>query len=323
MDWHDVTNYSFAQIEGMIKDHVAGKKTLSEICLEYRIEKEDFYRIKKAYYHAVRLNQLKKVAWATASAAEKFASDMNLENVQPYVYHVLNSSAINEYILPKSRVLDIGCGHGQLSIFLADKGHSVVSMDYSQDMLDILNRNKNSRDIETRQGDAYAIPAQNAEFDAITARMFIMHFPTWKEIIVEMARCCRIGGRIVFNHSSADNRVFSEKYTSNPFEKVYSSDIETQKGYTSEFYAAELKELCDGNGLKILALRPINVLFGNSLFDGALGNDVAGRFQAELYQRLEDRKVLDFVIWLEQTALSHLPHFLSYGNIVALEKVAE
>jgi 2-polyprenyl-3-methyl-5-hydroxy-6-metoxy-1,4-benzoquinol methylase len=174
MDWHDVTNYSFSQIESMIKDQRNGAKTLSEICREYGLQKDEFYKIKKAYYHALRINMQKMTAWTNEAAAAKFASDMSMEKAKPYAYNVLNNNTINEYLPPKSRVLDIGCGHGQLSMFLADQGHSVVSMDYSQDMLDILNRTKGSRDIEIRQGDAYSIPADNAEFDAITARMFIM-----------------------------------------------------------------------------------------------------------------------------------------------------
>lgn len=305
----------------MVKDQQSGAKTLAEICSEYGLKKEDFYKIKHAYYHALRINVQKKTAWANEAAAAKFASDMDIGKAKPYAYNVLNNTIINEYIPPLSRILDIGCGHGQLSMFLADQGHSVVSMDYSQDMLDILSRTKGTRNIEIRQGDAYAIPAQDAEFDVITARMFMMHFPTWQEIVKEMARCCRVGGRMIFNHQSADNRKFSDKYTTNQYEYVYSTDIETKNGYSSEFYAEELKDLCDAIGLRIFALRPVNVLSENLIFGGALGNEAGARFQSELHQRMEEKAVLDFVIWLEQTVLSQLPHFLSYGNIVVLEKV--
>jgi len=44
---------------------------------------------------------------------------------------------IDEYIINKTRALDIGCGDGHLSAYLAHKGLSLVSIDFSKVALDL------------------------------------------------------------------------------------------------------------------------------------------------------------------------------------------
>jgi demethylmenaquinone methyltransferase / 2-methoxy-6-polyprenyl-1,4-benzoquinol methylase len=99
---------------------------------------------------------------------------------------------------PGSRALDVATGTGDLAIELASRGASVVGSDFSNGMLDVARRKAGGRaDITWEQGNALALPYEDATFDAATVGFGARNFSDLQQGLSEMARVVRPGGRVV------------------------------------------------------------------------------------------------------------------------------
>ncbi len=95
------------------------------------------------------------------------------------------------------RVLDVACGTGIVARTAAGRvgsTGSVVGLDLNEAMLSVARRV--SPDLEWRQGDAAALPFENAEFDSVLSQMAMMFFPDPAAALREMARVARPGGTV-------------------------------------------------------------------------------------------------------------------------------
>ncbi len=90
------------------------------------------------------------------------------------------------------RILDLGCGTGRHTIFLAKKGFKVYGVDISQSGLDIIKKTKSKlklRNIKLKRADMAKIPYKSNFFDSIVCTSVINHARlnkikrTFKEIV--------------------------------------------------------------------------------------------------------------------------------------------
>ncbi|MEX2549291.1 MAG: methyltransferase domain-containing protein [Nitriliruptoraceae bacterium] len=101
------------------------------------------------------------------------------------------------------RVLEVGAGTGFFLINLALGGcldrAELHATDLSEGMLEVCRRNgeEHGLAIETRPGDAEALPYDDASFDLVIGHAFIHHLPVPGAAIAEMARILRPGGTLV------------------------------------------------------------------------------------------------------------------------------
>lgn len=98
---------------------------------------------------------------------------------------------------PGRRVLDICCGHGNLSQALAAAGAEVTGLDFSPAMLDIARRR--APGVTLVEGDCAALPFEDASFDAATCGFAIMHVPDAARLLSEARRVLRPGGRFAYS----------------------------------------------------------------------------------------------------------------------------
>jgi demethylmenaquinone methyltransferase/2-methoxy-6-polyprenyl-1,4-benzoquinol methylase len=96
---------------------------------------------------------------------------------------------------PGSRALDVATGTGDLAIELASRGAEVVGSDFSEGMLDVARRKAPS--LAWEQGNALALPYEDASFDAATVGFGARNFSDLSQGLREMARVVRPGGRVV------------------------------------------------------------------------------------------------------------------------------
>lgn len=98
------------------------------------------------------------------------------------------------------RVLDVGCGDGQISRALAARGSSVVGIDPTARNLEVAAERGGGP--EYRLATADRLPFGDAEFDAVVACLVFEHIDDLDEAIAEVARVLRPGGRFSFflNH---------------------------------------------------------------------------------------------------------------------------
>jgi SAM-dependent methyltransferase len=94
------------------------------------------------------------------------------------------------------RVLDVGCGTGVLAREArrrVGRGR-VVGLDANEGMLAVAARTEPN--IEWRQGDAAALPFEDASFDVVASQFALMYFPDRATSLSEMWRTLAPGGRL-------------------------------------------------------------------------------------------------------------------------------
>jgi len=115
---------------------------------------------------------------------------------------------VAERVPAGSRVLDVGCGMGQLAHALARRGHSVTGIDINRVGIEmgraILGELGSS--VEIGIGDALAIPRGDASVDAVVSCDVIEHLPEQGRFLRELLRVLRPGGT-AFIHTDNDVRV--------------------------------------------------------------------------------------------------------------------
>jgi len=101
-------------------------------------------------------------------------------------------------IKPGTRLLDVGCGAGQLALIAARAGAKVTGCDIATNWLEQARTRAAAEglDITLEEGDAEALPYADGQFDAVVS-MFGAMFATRPELVAaELTRVCRPGGTI-------------------------------------------------------------------------------------------------------------------------------
>jgi 2-polyprenyl-6-hydroxyphenyl methylase / 3-demethylubiquinone-9 3-methyltransferase len=95
--------------------------------------------------------------------------------------------------------LDVGCGAGFLSNYLAARGHRVAGLDASPESLAVAARHDPSGSADYRLGDALALPYPDASFDVACAMDFLEHIEEPARAVAEIGRVLRPGGLFFFH----------------------------------------------------------------------------------------------------------------------------
>jgi SAM-dependent methyltransferase len=95
---------------------------------------------------------------------------------------------------PGSRVLDVGCGTGTISLALAKRGAKTVGLDASEPYLDGARRLRSHPDVTYEHGDACHLQYPSASFDACVSTLAIDVIPEVDQVAAEMRRVTRPGG---------------------------------------------------------------------------------------------------------------------------------
>lgn len=101
---------------------------------------------------------------------------------------------------PGERILDIGCGCGQTSLELAERGASVQGVDISEPMLAVAKRRaaEAGADIAFLAADAQTQAFPQAAFDAAFSRFGVMFFGDPPAAFANIAKALKPGGRLAF-----------------------------------------------------------------------------------------------------------------------------
>lgn len=108
------------------------------------------------------------------------------------------------HLQPKSRglYLDIGCGTGNYTISLANKGFNFVGVEPSEKMLN--EAKSRNQAINWLKGTAEQIPADDQAFDGIVATLTIHHWTDLKKAFIEISRVMADNGKLVLFTSTPE-----------------------------------------------------------------------------------------------------------------------
>jgi SAM-dependent methyltransferase len=126
-------------------------------------------------------------------------------------------------------VLDVGCGAGYGTAFLAETARRVVGGDRDAETIDYARRRYARPNVEFAVFDAAVLPFADASFDTVCAFEVIEHVDDARAVVREVARVLRPSGNFLLSTPRADVTTHAPE---NPYHRV-------------EFSAADFKELLE------------------------------------------------------------------------------
>ncbi|MEU7145260.1 methyltransferase domain-containing protein [Nocardia sp. NPDC046473] len=97
--------------------------------------------------------------------------------------------------LPTGVALDAACGTGRYARWLAERGHKVIGVDSSPDMLALARTRV--PEAEFLLGDLHRLPVDDATVDLVVCALALNHNSSLDPILAEFARVLRPGGHLV------------------------------------------------------------------------------------------------------------------------------
>jgi 2-polyprenyl-3-methyl-5-hydroxy-6-metoxy-1,4-benzoquinol methylase len=101
-------------------------------------------------------------------------------------------------VKPGTRLLDVGCGAGQLALIAARAGAQVTGCDIATNWIEEAQKRAAAErlNITFEEGDAEALPYKDGQFDAVVSLVGAMFAPRPDLVAAELTRVCRPGGMI-------------------------------------------------------------------------------------------------------------------------------
>ncbi|GAA5037495.1 SAM-dependent methyltransferase [Thermocatellispora tengchongensis] len=99
--------------------------------------------------------------------------------------------------LPAGAALDAACGTGRFAAFLAERGHQVLGVDGSPEMLALAR--ERVPQAEFRLGDLHRLPVPDESVDLVVCALALTHVPELGPVLAEFARVLRPGGSLVIS----------------------------------------------------------------------------------------------------------------------------
>ena len=109
---------------------------------------------------------------------------------EPYVHAIVDA-------LPPGDALDAGCGTGRHASHLAGRGHRVIGVDGSPEML--AHARAKVPTAEFRHGDLHDLPVPDDHVDLVVCALALTHVPSLAPVLAEFVRVLRPGGHLVIS----------------------------------------------------------------------------------------------------------------------------
>ncbi len=137
---------------------------------------------------------------------DAWASTIDIDGIRVNDYFEACTAPENRFILNQmgditgKRLLDLGCGAGENSVYFAKKGANCVAADYSQGMVEVALKlaEKNGVKIDGCTVNAMEMDFPDNSFDIVYASNLLHHLPEPEKAIREMHRVLKPGGKACF-----------------------------------------------------------------------------------------------------------------------------
>jgi ubiquinone/menaquinone biosynthesis C-methylase UbiE len=138
-----------------------------------------------------QLKQMQSAAWSAGKFEEVADSIHDM--------HVALVEALDPQ--PGERVLDVGCGAGNVAALAAGAGARVTGIDLSPRLVEVAKARAEAGglDIEYRVGDAENLDVEDGSFDKVVSSVAMIFAPDHDAAARELTRVTTQGGRLVFS----------------------------------------------------------------------------------------------------------------------------
>jgi len=126
------------------------------------------------------------------------------------------------------RLLDVACGPGFIAAAAADRGADVVGLDFSPAM--VAEARARYPALTIREGDAEALPFEDASFDAVVMNFGMLHLARPDQAIDEARRVLRTGGRYAFTVWAGPDKAVGFGMTLRAIEALGNKDVPLPEG---------------------------------------------------------------------------------------------
>jgi SAM-dependent methyltransferase len=179
-----------------------------------------------------------QIAKSYMSGAEEFIKKLNLK--------------------PGMKVLDVACGTGNLALPAARAGAIVTGVDIAPNLLEQARENAKREGLNIRfdEGDAEALPYDDASFDAVVTMFGAMFAPRPELVAAELTRVCRPGGFIAMANWTPTGFI-------GQMFKIMSSRVPPPAGMPSPLLWGKEETVRErfGQGISKLEMKPQNITF--------------------------------------------------------------
>jgi len=176
-----------------------------------------------------------------------------------FTYRIL-ISVINKYVKkPSLRILDIGCGAGTLSFYLANKGHNVLGIDISSKAIKECNASKKALGLKNTDFQRVDFPDRipNGKFDVIIFTEVIEHLEDDKKALQSIYKLLKPNGLMILSTPS----------DTAPLHKLgLTKKFDQEVGHLRRYSLIELESLIKKSGFNIIETRKTEGVLRNFLF---------------------------------------------------------
>ena len=166
---------------------------------------------------------------------------------------------IEQYLKPNDRILDVGAGAGEYSLYFARKGYSVSAIELAERNIEAFQKKLTADDrVELRQGNAIDLTCyQDASFDIVLLFGPLYHLHREEDrqkCIAEAKRVCKPDGVIFFAFISNDMVILTElDYNENYFlSDEYDHETFKLKNFPFVFFTVdECRRILRDGGIQI------------------------------------------------------------------------
>ena len=218
---------------------------------------------------------------------------------------------------PSALFLDAGCGIGDHSLRIAQRGYRCIGVDLSENVLRTAQKNATTRGLGSRTSFVCQaledLAFEDNSFDAVHCRGVLMHIPQWEKALANLCRVLKPGGRIAILESNHKSLEMAIVLLFRRIQARKSKMIKTEAGF--EFWSEEKGQPFVARIANIQRL--VNELEANR-------GHILERFAHEFWDihRFPPGVLRNLVIrWNYLYFLLGLPAFGCVGNAIIAEKM--
>ena len=153
----------------------------------------------------------------------------------------------------EAKILEYGCGTGRFLPTVREKGHRLVGVDVSSNMLLLAEKRLHMKmitDIDLKLIDGKTIPFADNSFDAIYSILVVNLVPDFNKLFIEISRVLKPGGTFIFNVPNFSSVFFPVGLYVGVRGRTRTSNAAGSR-YSHWFSAGEVKSALDSAGFYV------------------------------------------------------------------------